>query len=235
VLPAFTDRRHGRAAQQLRRSLAAHKGRKRFVEGHIGAHPYLAVGQFVKKQFGKLRIRPVDERAEQRIGEPTQGGIGGNPANMSFQTAPTQARGVAFGPRATKVPSVRRAPYQWIAPGMRTYRQLRRREYVPERIGCIELHEAAVAPTHLQAELVGSKRQQLLGVGQALAQPLILRSLCLGQAGQHNVDILSKQQDGKLTRNRLRIEAQRLASGQEQQQHRANQSPQHAVAPSVQL
>ena len=94
----------------------AHEAGKGFVQRHVIGHPEPAVGRLMDQQFGQFGLRPIDEGAQQRIVEPAERGIGGDPADVGLQTLARQALRGADGGIAREVAPIGGAAGKWMAP-----------------------------------------------------------------------------------------------------------------------
>ena len=85
-------------SKPLAGALPAHEAGEGFVQRHVIGHPKPSVRRLVDQQFSQFGLRPVDERAQQRIVEPAEGGVGRNPADVGLQALVVQAlRGTEGG------------------------------------------------------------------------------------------------------------------------------------------
>jgi hypothetical protein len=73
LLPGGSLRIRSLRQQPAPDALTLDRSRERFVEHGIVAHVHHLVRQLMEDQASQLRLGLVDERVEQRIGEPTQG------------------------------------------------------------------------------------------------------------------------------------------------------------------
>lgn len=100
-------------------ALAPDEGSERLVEGHVAGHPHHAVSEFVQQQLRQVRFRPLNERAEQRVGKPAKSGVGGHGAHEGFQAPGLQRRGPAQCHITVEIAPVRRAAHNGVTPAVR--------------------------------------------------------------------------------------------------------------------
>ena len=100
----------------LASALLAHEAGEGLVQRHIIGHPKPLVRRFMNQQFGQLRLRPVNEGAQQRIIEPAERGIGGDPTDIGLQALARQVLRGAAGGIEREVASIGGAASERMAP-----------------------------------------------------------------------------------------------------------------------
>lgn len=197
-------------------ALFAHKAGKGLVQRHVIGHPEPPVRRLMDQQFGQLRLRPVDEGAEQRIVEPAERGVGGDPANEGLQALVGQAVGGAAGGILGEVAAIGGATSERMAPLASLQGERRGGEDVPQHMAALEVGEAPVAGAGVQAHFRLGEAKNLPGS----PQPGLER--CGGRRiRQQRIDRLRCPQHPPMPAHRLGVVAEVCAAAERhgQQQH----------------
>ena len=141
------------AGKPLAGALLAHEAGKSLVQRHVIGHPEPPVRRLVDQQFGQLRLRPIDESAEQRIVEPAERGVGGNPANEGLEALVGQAARGAAGGILGEVAAIGGATSERMAPLASLQGERRCGEDIPQHMATLKIGEPPVAASRLQAHL----------------------------------------------------------------------------------
>lgn len=134
-------------------ALLAHEAGKGLVQRHVIGHPEPPVRRLMDQQFGQFRLRPIDEGAEQRIVEPAERGIGGDPADEGLQTLACQALRGAAGGILGEVAAIGGATSERMAPLASLQGERRGGEDIPQHMAAPKIGELPVAASRLQAHL----------------------------------------------------------------------------------
>ena len=205
------------AGKPLAGAFPAHEAGEGLVQGHVIGHPKPLVGDLVDQQFGQLRLRPIDEGAEQRIVEVAERGVGGDPAHIGLQALVGQALRGAAGGILREVAPIGGAAREGMAPLAGRQREGRCGEDVPQHMAALKTGEAPVAAAGVQAHLGFGEPQNLPGP----PQPGLERRRG-GRVRQQRIDWLRRPQHTPMPTHRLGVVAEvpAAAEGHGQQQHR---------------
>ena len=205
------------AGKPLAGAFPAHEAGEGLVQGHVIGHPKPLVGDLVDQQFGQLRLRPIDEGAEQRIVEVAERGVGGDPAHIGLQALVGQALRGAAGGILREVAPIGGAAREGMAPLAGRQREGRCGEDVPQHMAALKSGEAPVAAAGVQAHLGFGEPQNLPGP----PQPGLERRRG-GRVRQQRIDRLRRPQQAPMPTHRLGVVAEvpAAAEGHRQQQHR---------------
>lgn len=134
-------------------ALLAHEAGKSLVQRHVIGHPEPPVRRLMDQQLSQFRLRPIDEGAEQRIVEPAERGVGGNPANEGLQALVGQALRGAAGGFLGEVAAIGGATSERMAPLASLQGERRGGEDIPQHMAAPKIGEPPVAASRLQAHL----------------------------------------------------------------------------------
>ena len=144
----------------------AHEAGKGLVQRYVIGHPQPPVRRLMDQQFGQLRLRPVNEGAQQRIVEPAERGVGRNPADVGLQALVRETlRGAQRGV-AREVAPIGGAAGERMAPLVGLQREGRRGEDIPQHVAALEVGEAPVAGAGVQAHFRLGEPKNLPGPAQ---------------------------------------------------------------------
>ena len=147
-------------------ALLAHEAGKGLVQRHVIGHPEPPVRRLVDQQFGQLRLRPVNEGAQQRIVEPAERGIGRNPADVGLQALVRETLRGAVGGVAREVAPIGGAAGERMAPLPGLQRERRRGKDIPHHMAALQVGEAPVAGAGVQSHFRLGELKNLHGPPQ---------------------------------------------------------------------
>ncbi len=210
------------AGQPLAGAFPAHEAGKGLIQRHVIGHPEALVGGFMDQQFGQLRLRPMDEGAEQRIVKPAKRGVGRNPANEGLQAFAGHTLRGAAGGLLGEVAAVGRAAHERMAPLARFQGKRRGCEEIPQHMAALEVGKAPVAAAGLQAHLRFGELENFPGP----PQPRLERRR-RGGIRQQRLDRLRCPQHAPMPSHRLGVVAEAAtATKRHRQQQRRGASRQ---------
>ena len=196
-------------------ALLAHEAGEGLVQRHVIGHPEPSVRRLMDQQLGQRRLRPIDEGAEQRIVEPAERGIGGDPANEGFQVLPGQALRGTVGGNLGEVAAIGGAADERMAPLARRQGERRGGEDVPNHMAAPKVGEAPVAACGVQAHLRFSEPKHLPGPPQPGLERRRGRRI-----PQQRIDWLRCPQHPPMPAHGLGVVAKVCAAAQRGQEHR---------------
>ena len=192
----------------------AHEAGKGFVQRHVISHPEPAVGRLMDQQFGQLGLRPIDEGAQQRIVEPAERGVGGDPADVGLQTLASQALRGADGGIAREVAPIGGAAGERMAPLTGRQRERRRGNHIPQHVTALKVCETPVAGAGVQTHFRLGKPQNLPG------PPQLGLERCRGRwVRQQRIDRLRCPQYPPMPTHRLGVVVEVCAPAQRNRRH----------------
>ena len=202
------------------------EGGERFVEGHVAGDPHLAVGELVEQQRRQIGFRPGDEGTEQRILEPSQGGVGRDRADVGLQPQPGQGLRPAPGVGLVEETPVGRAADHRVAPAVRLQGQRRRGEHVPHHGGAVQSHVGAIAAVGGQRQPAVRELEQRLAVGEPFVQAGRFRVVVTAwrQVLEHPFHRLPGLQHPPLPQRRVGVVGDGLTAGDGRQQHQGGEA-----------
>lgn len=205
------------SGKPLAGALLAHEAGKGLVQRHVIGHPEPSVRRLMDQQFGQFRLRPIDEGAKQRIVEPAERGVGGDPTNEGLQALAGQALGGAAGGILGEVAAIGGAASERMAPLASHQGEWRRGDDIPQHMAALKIGEAPVAVPCVQAHLRFSKPKNL----PSPPQPSFERRRGR-RVRQQRIDRLRRPHDLPMPAHRLGVVAEVAAASQRhrQQQHR---------------
>lgn len=116
----------------------------------------------MNQQLGQPPFRPANEGAEQRILEPAQRRVGGNPSHVDVHAAGLEIRREPLRAALLEVAPIGGTPHDEMTPETGLEAELGGSENVPDHIGPVELHVGGVAAFRFKTELLAGERKHIL-------------------------------------------------------------------------
>ena len=102
------------------------------------------MGQFVEQQPSQILFSQVQDRVGHRIGQPSQGRIGFNATYTDIVTLLSHLLSESKRRLPAEITAIGDAARDRKTPGNRFCRKDRRRKYIPEHIGLLDINETGV-------------------------------------------------------------------------------------------
>ncbi len=207
-------------------ALLANKAGEGLVQRHVIGHPEPLVRCLMDQQFRQLRLRPINEGAQQRIIEPAERGIGGDPTDIGLQALARQVLRGAAGGIEREVASIGGAASERMAPLTSRQREGGRGEDIPQHMAALKAGEAPVAAAGVQAHFRLGELQNLPNSPQSG-----LEQRRGGRVLQQRIDRLRCPQHPPMPAHRLGVVAEVCAAAHphRQQQHKRWHPPSDCV------